>query len=152
MTESIRKPGNGAHFSTYSFSQASSGIKWRTASDSPFPDKFPSLIYSTGVTVTAILKGCICLERLKGCQLCTGTTGSFQDIPRLMSQLKHHGGDIYKTWKSLVNSVVYQQSCHLLFNSMAILITALPRLPKTDLFQVLTGKKFPLTQEKNFSK
>lgn len=39
-----------------SFSQTSSGIKWRTASDSPFPDKFPFLIYFTGVTIAAILK------------------------------------------------------------------------------------------------
>lgn len=75
IIESNRKPGNRIHFTTYSFSQAPSGIKWRTASDSPFPDKFPSLIYSTGVTVTAILKGCICLERSKGCQLYTETTG-----------------------------------------------------------------------------
>lgn len=56
MTNTIGKPRNRTHFTTYTFSQTSSGIKWRTASDSPFPDKFPFLIYFTEVTITAILK------------------------------------------------------------------------------------------------
>lgn len=72
----------------------------------------------------------------------------FRIIVLLMSQLKHHAGDIYKTWKSLVNSVVCQQSRYLLFNSRAILIIALPGLPKPDLFQLLTEKNFPLLRTK----